>query len=143
MSRNKNIYRAGILPYIVRADAPVEFLFMKPSNPRYGGPDWQIAKGRVEDDDVDNMSAALREGYEELGLKTSNIISIRELGMYLGRTNIFICEVMTKDDFDPFHFETGEIMWMTSHEFQITGRELHHKIVNIAHDTINQASDRK
>lgn len=131
MSANQNIFRAGIIPYFIDGES-VHFKFMKPSDPKFGGPDWQIAKGRVEGDD-DNLATALREGAEELGLKESNITSITELGVYLGRTCIFICEVKDASDFDPFHYETGAVVWFTLNEFiRSNGRELHLPIIQDA-----------
>lgn len=131
MSGNKNIFRAGIIPFIIDADEKIRFMFMKPSDPHYGGPDWQIAKGRVEGED-DNLSTALREGAEELGLKEDNIVCVYELGNYLGRTNIYVCHVKDKSDFTPFHFETGDVIWLTRSEFDTVGRDLHRHIVKDA-----------
>lgn len=142
MSANQNIFRAGIIPYYFDGEL-IRFNFMKPSDPKYGGPDWQIAKGRVENDD-DNLSTALREGAEELGLRESNIIGVTELGVYLGRTCVFICEIEDSKDFGPFHYETGAVVWMTLNEFEIDGRELHVPIVREAHDYIlTQVSGRE
>jgi 8-oxo-dGTP pyrophosphatase MutT (NUDIX family) len=131
VSVNKIIFRAGIIPYFINGDS-IQYKFMKPSDPKFGGPDWQIAKGRVEGDD-DNLSTALREGAEELGLKESNIISVTELGVYMGRTCIFICEIKDIHDFNPFHFETGDVKWLTLNEYILNnGRALHLPIINDA-----------
>lgn len=142
MSANQNIFRAGIIPYVIN-EGTVYFKFMKPSDAKYGGPDWQIAKGRVENDDG-NLPTALREGAEELGLKESNIISVTELGVFLGRTCVFICEVEDADDFGPFHYETGDVVWLSLEGFIRDGRELHVPIVQEAHDYIlTQIGDRE
>lgn len=130
MSVKNNIFRAGIIPYFVD-NGIIRYNFMKPSDPAYGGPDWQMAKGRVEDDEG-NLSTALREGSEELGLKESNIISVIELGSYLGRTSVFICEVSSMTDFNPFHYETGDVVWLTLAEFEQIGRTIHLPIVRDA-----------
>src|SRR5690606_5341748 len=111
------------------------FMFMKPSDPRFGGPDWQIAKGRVEGDD-DNITTALREGEEELGLKEDNINYVSEMGMYLGRTSVFVCFVKNKNDFGHFHYETGDVIWLTLKEFEEHGRDLHKPIVRAAEEFI-------
>ncbi|QDJ96492.1 NUDIX hydrolase [Xanthomonas phage Xoo-sp13] len=110
-------------------------MFMKPSDPTYGGPDWQIAKGRVENDDS-NLVTALREGAEELGLRESNIIEVQELGTYLGRTVVYLCRVVNKHDFDAFHFETGAVTWYTMQQFNEVGRDLHKRIVQDAEKAI-------
>ncbi len=131
MSVNENIFRAGIIPYVYDTNGNIQFMFMKPSDPKFGGPDWQIAKGRVEGDD-DNLSTAIREGFEELGLKESNIVNVVELGVFLGRTCVFICRVHDKNDFDQFHYETGAVIWLTVDEFKKVGRRLHLEIVEEA-----------
>lgn len=126
----EEVFRAGIIPFIIK-DGEIKFMFMKPSDPKFGGPDWQIAKGRVEGDD-DNMTTALREGEEELGLKESNINYVSELGYYLGRTSVFVCNVIDMEDFGPFHYETGDVVWLTRKEFDQLGRSLHRPIVRDA-----------
>lgn len=127
--KDQVVFRAGILPYYVPDDGgPIEYMFMRPSDPTYGGPEWQLAKGRVENSDS-NFITALREGAEELGLKESNIIEIEELGTFLGRTVIYICRVYNKDDFSEFHYETGAVIWLTLEHFINIGRALHHDVV--------------
>lgn len=131
MSANQNIFRAGIIPYVYDANGTIRYMFMKPSDPKFGGPDWQIAKGRVENDD-DNLTTALREGAEELGLKESNILDVTEIGVFLGRTCVFICHVRDQNDFDQFHYETGDVIWLTLEEFDQIGRDIHLPIVQAA-----------
>ncbi len=125
MSGYEKLFRAGIIPFTVNYfDGSIRYMFMKPSHPDFGGPDWQIAKGRVENDD-DNLTTAIREGQEELGLREDNIIDITELGMFLGRTVVFLAHVKNETDFDQFHWETGDVAWLSLEEFKQTGRKLH------------------
>lgn len=141
VSENNQVFRAGIIPYTINPiNGEIRYMFMKPSDPKFGGPDWQMAKGRVEGDD-DNMDTAIREGAEELGLKESNIISVNELGSYLGRTTVFICEVKNESDFNPFHYETGDIIWMNVEEFSKKGRDLHIQIVYDAEKFIRSTDE--
>lgn len=139
MSAKNIIFRAGIIPYFVD-NGVIKYNFMKPSDPTYGGSDWQIAKGRVENDD-DNLSTALREGAEELGLKESNIISITELGVHLGRTSIYICKVASMTDFNQFHYETGEVAWLSLADFEVVGRNIHVPVIRAAEQYINAGLD--
>ena len=136
MSAKEPIFRAGIIPFVIEADGTARYMFMKPSDPDFGGPDWQMAKGRVENDD-DNYTTAIREGREELGLKESNIIEVIELGVFLGRTCVFICHVRDKNDFDPFDDETGDVIWLTLEEFQQIGRKIHRHILVSAETYVN------
>lgn len=127
----KKQQRAGIIPYFIEPDGRISMLFMKPSNPKYGGDVFQIAKGRVEDGET-NKDAATREGGEELGLFNGNISSIVSVGTFLGYTEFFICLVNDKDMFGDPHFETGTTQWMTPEEFSEYGRSIHKHVVAAA-----------
>jgi len=35
--QKKLVYRAGLIPYYVESDGTIMMMFMKPSNPLYGG----------------------------------------------------------------------------------------------------------
>lgn len=129
MEKDK-VYRAGVIPYYVE-DGKIKMLFMKPSNPKYGGGCFQIAKGKREEGESDK-EAAFREAGEELGLFSGNIIKTHDLGNFLGRTRIFLAEIKDKGMFGDPQFETGEVKWMTPEEFKKAGRDLHYTIVNAA-----------
>lgn len=124
------LYRAGLLPYIVE-DGIIRFLLMKPSDAKYGGEEFQIAKGKIEDGETAEQ-AAIREAEEELGLVASNITGVELLGTYLGRTEFFIAEVSDKYLFNEPCFETGETCWLTLQEFDLIGRSLHLTILKDA-----------
>lgn len=128
------LYRAGLLPYIVENET-VKFLLMKPADERYGGPHFQIAKGKIEDGESD-AQAALREAEEELGLIQSNIHSVEFLGNYLGRTSMFIAAVKDKALFNEPHFETSETIWLSLSEYDAIGRKLHLHVLQDAVRTI-------
>lgn len=134
--QNKNVvYRAGFIPYIVEQNGTVKMMFMIPSNPAFGGDKPQIAKGKI-DPGEDAKTAALREAKEELGLFIGNIISIEELGTFLGRTTIYIGKVKRIDMFGEPTFETAATKWLTVDEFMEQGRDLHKPIVKAAHRQI-------
>ena len=123
----EKIYRAGIIPFY-EENSKIYMLFMKPSDKKYGGDSFQIAKGKVEDHESDK-EAALREGFEELGLLQENITEIIDAGSYLGRTAIFLARIKDKDNFGEYHFETAETKWLTIEEFASIGRNIHIPIV--------------
>lgn len=126
----EKIYRAGVIPYYV-TDGEIKMLFMKPSNPKYGGKCFQIAKGKKEDGESDKETA-FREASEELGLFSGNVINKHDLGNFLGRTRVYIAEIKDASMFgDPDH-ETGAVKWMTLEEFKDAGRDLHYPIVKAA-----------
>ena len=132
----KKIYRAGIIPYHIQ-DGKVHFMFMKPSDPKYGGSKFQIAKGKVEDDE-DHRDAATREGGEELGLYKGNIEDIHAVGQFLGRMSIYIAKIKDKTMFGDPHFETSATIWMTMDEFDKDGRDLQRPIVRAAQRLVDK-----
>ena len=123
----EKVYRAGIIPFFVE-NSEVYMLFMKPSDPKYGGEQFQIAKGKREDDETDE-SAALREGFEELGLLNENITELINTGTHLGRTTIFLARIKNKENFTNYHFETAETKWLTYREFKAVGRNIHLPVI--------------
>ena len=129
------IYRAAVIPYVFNEYGEPLMMFMKPSDPKYGGNMFQIAKGHV-DPGEDPHTAAIREGGEELGLKPSNIISTFHLGRYLKYTDVYCCEVIDQRDFDEFEDETGEVTWMTIEQFAENGRDIHRQLVDDAYNEI-------
>lgn len=124
---NNKVYRAGLIPFIVENDE-IQIMLMKPSNAKYGGDKFQIAKGKVDPGETTEQ-AALREAKEELGLFSGNILQLKELGQFLGRMTVYVAEMKTKEMFGIPHFETGETAWMSISEFQQKGRTLHKPII--------------
>ena len=132
----KKVNRAGLIPY-VKEEGEILMLFMKPSNKKFGGASFQIAKGKQEENE-ELKETALREAKEELGLFKGNVGRIDELGVWLGRTTVFVCEVKKKDMFGDPHYETGGTKWMTLEEFEKEGRSIHIPVVKAAHRKITK-----
>lgn len=144
MSKKYKGYRAGIIPYFVDEDSTILYMFMKPSDPEYGGSDWQIAKGRFDDGEDDSLVVALREGREELGLLDENIADdeVDVVGEFR-KMFVYTCRVLDMDNFGPFHYETGDVCWLTNDEYQAFGRDIHKDIVQVTHELVTQSlSDR-
>lgn len=129
----KKQQRAGLIPFYVDGDK-ILMMFMKPSDGKYGGDEFQIAKGRIEEDE-NPLAAAVREAHEELGLREENIKWIKKCGLFLNTHHIFMVEVrsMDKRKFDKVTFETGDTIWMELDEFMRNGRKLHRPIVETCH----------
>jgi len=142
MKGKKILFRAGMIPYLIE-NGEVVMMFMKPSDTIYGGDQFQMCKGVVEDDDENYRAAALREGAEELGLRQENILSVTELGNFLGRTTVFVAKVNDRSPaaFDTPHYETDEVVWLTCDEYLKIGRELHKDIVQLADQVIRKEED--
>jgi len=128
----EKVYRAGVIPFFVHPNGKIEMNFMVPSDTEYAGDSPQFCKGKIEKGENEE-DAAIREAIEELGLRESNVKWFSYLGMFLGRTYIYICEVKDQHAFDEAHYETAETMWMTLEEFQESGRELHRPVIREAH----------
>ena len=111
MANDKKVYRAGTIPYIVE-DGIIKMMFMRPSDPEYGGDKFQIAKGKVEDDES-TMDAALREAKEELGLFIGNVIATEEVGVFMGRTTVYVAKVKDRNMFGEPSFETSDTAWLS------------------------------
>jgi len=135
MAKEK-IYRSGVLPYIIKDDE-IQILFMKPSDPKYGGDSFQMAKGKQEEGESP-LETALREGGEELGLFKHNIEQTYDLGVMLGRTNIYVVKIKDPNLFGDPHFETSETSWMTPEMYYQWGRRLHIPVVKAAVRRIKQ-----
>ncbi len=135
----KPMEKAGFIPYIYEDDIPL-FLFMVPSNAKFGGTMPQIAKGRVDKGET-VIEAAYRETKEELGLRMSNIkhstVKLVWKGKFEGKKESFIfsvymCEVKNKDDFKKHDNETQSTHWLTAKEFAKQGKPTQVRIVQAA-----------
>jgi 8-oxo-dGTP pyrophosphatase MutT (NUDIX family) len=129
---NENQARAGVIPYYLENDNTIKMMFMKPSDARYGGSDWQVAKGKI-DSGENPFQAALREGGEELGLFEGNVDGkVHSLGVFLSVIHMFTFRIKDKKMFGDHDSETEAVAWMTPEEFQQTGRDIHKLIVKAA-----------
>lgn len=129
-SRRKR--RAGVIPFYFD-NGVMKMLFMRPSNPTYGGAEFQIAKGVIEDGESPR-NAAIREGMEELGLIEDNIKmgEVYPLGCWLHTIEIFAVHVVDPHRFNEFDHETAETRWMTLREYGSHGRTLQEPIIEHA-----------
>jgi 8-oxo-dGTP pyrophosphatase MutT (NUDIX family) len=128
---NKKIFRSAMIPFCV-SGGEVKMLFMKPSSKQYGGDSFQLIKGKIEEGETP-LQAAIREAQEESGLFPPNINGEpHDLGVFLGRTHVFVCEIKDPTMFGDPNFETESTKWMTPDEFQSKGRDLHKPVVKAA-----------
>lgn len=96
---------------------------------------FQIAKGKIEEGETAQV-AALREAKEEIGLFIGNVIKTEEVGVFMGRTTVFVAKVKNKDMFGEPSFETSDVKWMSLSEFLAEGRDLHKPVVMASYRTI-------
>ena len=137
MTNDKKVYRAGTIPYIVE-NGEVKMMFMRPSDAEYGGDKFQLAKGKVEDGER-TMDTALREAKEELGLFVGNVVRTEEVGVFMGRTTVYVAKIKDRIMFGEPSFETADTAWLSLTEFADIGRELHYHVVQAAHSMIENS----
>lgn len=130
----KLVFRAGLIPYVVE-EGKILMMFMRPSNPDFGGDEYQIAKGKVEYGET-HLDAALREAQEEIGLFKGNVLRTEEVGSFMGRTSVFVSKIKNRDMFGEPSFETADTTWMSLDEFLENGRTLHRPVVQAAYRKI-------
>lgn len=138
--RGKKV-RAGLVPYFVEENGDVRYLVRIPSNFRYGGPDWQIAKGEVEPDE-DPIESAIREAGEELGIRTYNLAGRPvKLGSW-GDTTVYIAPTKNMNQLAAHDYETGRVGWLTNEEFKKAGRRIHQPMIAKADEIIKNGNNR-
>ena len=130
--------KAGILPYYIDSEGIAKMLFMQPSDPKYGGSSFQIAKGGI-DPGEDDLTAALREGEEELGLRRGNVVHTAKVTSEtvsgLDETyklTVFLAQIKDPAAFDTPHYETKRSTWLSQAEYARSGRSSQQSIVNKA-----------
>ena len=142
----KNDSKSGIIPFYVGDDGQIRMLFMVPSDPYYGGPRLQIAKGGIDPGETAEETA-VREGIEELGLRMSNVVTVKrgthvtelvrgDKAVY--RMEVFVAKIIDPAAFDQPHYETGHTSWLTLPEFQSRGRRAQTKLVERAYTVMQQ-----
>jgi len=135
--------RGGVIPYYIKDDKII-MMFMQPSNPKFGGPSFQIAKGKVEKGES-SQEGAFREAKEELGLFGPNITEVDSLGRF-GTIHIYLAKIKNPDMFGDTTDETKATTWWTPEEFQSQGRSWQKPIVKAAArkiEKIENLDDRK
>jgi 8-oxo-dGTP pyrophosphatase MutT (NUDIX family) len=135
-----NIAKAACIPYY-RDGNELKMLFMKPSDPKFGGTNFQCCKGNI-DPGYSSEQTAIKEAEEELGLtedntKNLNFMFYDTLNYCDGRCCIiyvYSVEVIDPDKLKPFHYETGSVKWMNikeiSEELRFIQRSLVYRVYN-------------
>lgn len=121
--------RGGVIPYYIK-DGEILMMFMQPSNPKFGGPKFQIAKGKIEDGESP-QEGAFREAKEELGLFGPNVEFPNTLGQF-GNVYMYIAKIKDPDMFGDTTDETQATTWWTPEEFASKGRSWQKPIVKAA-----------
>ncbi len=110
--------RAGVYPVYTNEEGQTFVHMMIPSDPRFGGLLPQMGKGGI-DEGESAEDAAMREGYEELGLISNNVARITQLttSVRIGKKEkyqltVFVAEVKDPDNFDPYGWESGWAGWI-------------------------------
>ena len=128
--------KAGLIPWIETEDG-IKMLFMKSSNPAYGGSKWQISKGHMDKGEKP-LAIAVREAEEELGVRKSDMSNVTLVGKFKlsGDVEDYILHIykahMKTTKVGPHDSEVGKVKWMTPKEFMSSGRNIHIPIIKKA-----------
>ena len=120
--------RGALLPYYRDTDG-IRYLVQIPSDPKYGGTQWQLGKGKIDPGET-AVQAAVREGFEELGIKYTNFKEEPKLFGIFKKVAVYIVEVIDCTDLVTPGFETLKVSWLTNDEFQQVGRDIHRYIID-------------
>lgn len=131
LRKEKEMSRGGVIPYYIDEGKVIRMMFMVPSDPKYGGPAWQIAKGKIDPEDASVEEGAFREAQEELGLFLPNVRERHDVGQF-GKIHVFLAHIKDPNLFGDHDDETGDTRWMTPEEFQKEGRDWQRPIVKAA-----------
>lgn len=126
----KEKQKAGIVPFFIVDNEPM-MMFMRPSDKKYGGSKFQIAKGHI-DKGENPLQAAVRECNEELGLVETNILWMEKCGQYFGNHHIYVALLGTNSPsaFIDFTKETGATTWLNEKDFLDIGRNKHKPVIS-------------
>ena len=132
--------RAGVYPVYTEADGQRYVYMMVPSQPKFGGTLPQMGKGGIDDGETPE-EAAMREGYEELGLREGNIKSFYQIADESIKTRkggyqltVFVAEVIDKDAFDPHGYEAKWSGWVEIDEALKVSRPNQQQFLQIIKD---------
>ena len=121
--------RAGVYPIHTNEKGQMFVYMMVPSDPMFGGPLPQLGKGGIDDGESAEQ-AAMREGYEELGLIASNVARMTRLTSVNVRgkqeqylLTVFAAELKDPDNFDPYGWESKWAGWIELEEAIKTSRK--------------------
>jgi len=110
--------KAGVYPIYTNKQGVLLVYLMIPSNKKYGGISPQMGKGGVDPGET-VQQAAIREGFEELGLREDNIVSIKSISDHLHisrktiyNLSVFVATVKDPNNFDTPGYESGWAGWM-------------------------------
>ncbi|MEI7668667.1 MAG: NUDIX domain-containing protein [Pseudomonadota bacterium] len=160
------VIKVGILPFFVEKSGEnneINIMVMRPIAEKeiLGKPEFQLAKGTrkvnvsdswcdMREDDLifadesfhePLIETALREGNEEIGLKTENIGKLYDLGgfSFISASkgtkkplHLFAAAIIDKNNFCEFEKSTSETKWLRLEEFIANGRKDHILIIEEA-----------
>jgi 8-oxo-dGTP pyrophosphatase MutT (NUDIX family) len=103
--------RAASIIFHIDNEKVIHVLLVRPSDPLYGGPDFQIVKG-ILDRKESSMTAAEREAEEEAGLVKSNLLWTQYIATF-GFCDLYALEVKSMEGFNPPDYEIAETKWFS------------------------------
>jgi len=119
------IHRAGLIPVYMKDDV-VEVCLRTSSDPKYGGSDFQIAKGEIDEGETP-MEAAIREAKEELGFTVNGAPKLL-WNDKKNRMHYFYIITDTKK-LGQHDYETGKVEWWSLDKAEKDMRDWQRKLI--------------
>ena len=125
-----NKSRAALIPiYFDEKENKYYVMLMKPSDPAYGGSDFQFCKGQI-DPGENALQTAIREAKEELGIKIKNAEDVKLLwdNKNYNMKYYFVIVDSKKQNYTP-HFETSAVVWWDLDKAEKDMRDWQRKVI--------------
>lgn len=127
---NNKREKSACLPFH-KENEKIKMLFMRPSNPLYGGTYLQLPKGTIENG-YNPEETIKKELEEEVGLVESNIEhliflfkdKLKDCNVY-----VYAAQVIDTNALQPFHYETSEVKWLYVNDVKHEVRKSQHSII--------------
>lgn len=122
-------FRAGLIPYCKKNNG-YYVCVMKPSDPKYGGSDWQFSKGHIQEQETP-QEAAIKEAQEELGYIHKDNYKLNLL--WDNKKNRITWYFVETDDMDldQFGYESSDVKWFEIIELRNIIRDWQVPILNM------------
>ena len=122
-------FRSGLIP-VYMDDQSVMVSLMIPSDPKYGGPLPQIAKGEIEPN-LTPKDNAIKEAEEELGYVHKPDYDVKLLWDDKSKRMTWFYVIVDDMKFKKPHYETKEVLWMDINEAQKKIRDWQRPIIYV------------
>jgi len=122
------VRKCGVVFYRDNGDV----VLIKPSDPNYGGPDFQLPKGEQKEGES-TLDTAIREGCEETGINKYNIQKFCYIGCFPNKSydlHMYACYVGDNIYGKP-DYEVSEVKWFNKDKALEIVRKDHREVLEV------------